>query len=307
MSADCPELLFAQYNYTPPIHFAVREGHADLVAYLLAQGAHDPSYRTYPFQDALETVADERGHAKIVALLQAYHSPRFLGDNGKIDFQRTALQREFEKCVDRNDLEYTALMLKDHPEFALDETYFWGEGILTFAAKHNHREMADLLMGYGAKVPKILKWAPQYYFERTDGATYMMEKGMDPNTMSWHHVTVLHDMARKGDVEKAQLLLDYGAEVNAIEEEYQSTPLGIAARWGNLEVAELLLAHGADPKRAGRTGPCRWFGRSNGDIAIWLIYFADIWEIAKFTPMTITNLLCWMMMKRPGRFGAVSF
>ena len=23
MAADCPELLYAQYNYTPPIHFAV--------------------------------------------------------------------------------------------------------------------------------------------------------------------------------------------------------------------------------------------------------------------------------------------
>ena len=31
--AECPELIFAQYNYTPPIHFAVREGHHELVKY----------------------------------------------------------------------------------------------------------------------------------------------------------------------------------------------------------------------------------------------------------------------------------
>ena len=46
---DCPELIYAQYNYTPPIHFAVREGHLDLVKYLLDNGAHDPDYKTYPF------------------------------------------------------------------------------------------------------------------------------------------------------------------------------------------------------------------------------------------------------------------
>jgi len=39
MVDECPELIYAQYNYTRPIHFAVREGHPDLVNYLLEQGA----------------------------------------------------------------------------------------------------------------------------------------------------------------------------------------------------------------------------------------------------------------------------
>jgi ankyrin repeat protein len=41
--ATCPDLIYAQYNYTPPIHFAVREGHLPLVKYLLENGAHSPS------------------------------------------------------------------------------------------------------------------------------------------------------------------------------------------------------------------------------------------------------------------------
>src|SRR5215468_8998642 len=49
-------LIYAQYNYTPPIHFAVREGHTELVKYLLDQGAHDPSYKTYPFLDSLSNI-----------------------------------------------------------------------------------------------------------------------------------------------------------------------------------------------------------------------------------------------------------
>src|SRR5688500_1933736 len=43
----CPELSFAQYNYAPPIQFAVREGHIKIVNLLLEKGAFDPGYRSY--------------------------------------------------------------------------------------------------------------------------------------------------------------------------------------------------------------------------------------------------------------------
>ena len=114
--------------------------------------------------------------------------------------------------------------------------------------------MIDLLMSYGAKVPDILKWTQYYYFERLDGATYMMEKGMNPNTMSWQHVTILHDMAQKGFVDKAELLIKHGADINPVDEEYQSTPLGMAVRWGHTEMVKYLLKQGADPNKSGAPG-----------------------------------------------------
>jgi hypothetical protein len=162
--------------------------------------------------------------------------------------------------VDKGALDKTEKILKKHPEFAKDETYFWGEGILVFAAKENNRQMIDLLMSYGAKAPVILKWAQFYYFEKLDGATYMMEKGMNPNTMSWHHVTLLHDMAQKGDIKKAELLLKYGADIDPVDEEYRSTPLGLAARWGHVEIVNYLIAKGADINKAGASwaAPLAW-------------------------------------------------
>ena len=57
-----PGLARHEYNYTPPIHFAVREGHAALVRFLLDRGA-DPAYRSYPFQDSLLTMAEDREHS----------------------------------------------------------------------------------------------------------------------------------------------------------------------------------------------------------------------------------------------------
>jgi ankyrin repeat protein len=261
---DCPELIFAQYNYTPPIHFAVREGHIDLVKYLLDNGAHDPGYKIYPFNDPLQTIAQDRNHSEIVLLLEQYAKDRskqkYKGDNGEILYNRTELQLEFQEAVNKGSLGKTEKILTEHPEFAKDETWFWGEGILVFAAKENNQKMIDLLMSYGARVPAILKWAQFYYFERLDGAAYMMEKGMNPDTMSWHHVTILHDMAQKGEIKKAELLIKYGADIDRVEEEYQSTPLGMAARWGHIEMVDYLLAKGADPNKAGASWatPLAW-------------------------------------------------
>lgn len=264
LSDESHELLYAQYNYTPPIHFAVREGHVDLVKYLLDNGAHDPKYRIYPFQESLQTVANDKGYYDIESLLNEYAVnsglQKYKGDNGEIHYNRTELQLEFQHAVNKNGYNKAEAILKEHPEFAKDETYFWGEGIMVFAAKENNQKMMELLMSYGAKVPTILKWAQFYYFERYDSAAYLMEKGMNPNVMSWHHVTLLHDMAQKGETQKAELLIKYGADIDPVDEEYQSTPLSMAARWGQTEMVEYLISQGADPKKSGApwSSPLGW-------------------------------------------------
>ncbi|HEU5289184.1 MAG TPA: ankyrin repeat domain-containing protein [Cyclobacteriaceae bacterium] len=264
LAGDCPELIYGQYNYTPPIHLAVREGHVSTVKYLLDNGAYDPRYKTYPFQDSLLAIANERGHHEIKALLNEYGADssrqKYRGDNGKILYPRSELQQEFERAVEQRNIERVSQLLKTSPDLIKDETYFWGEGILLFAVKENNRPMIDLLTRYGAKVPVLLKWTQFYYFEHDDGAAYIMKKGMNPNTMSWHHVTILHDMAQKGNISKAELLLNYGAEIDPIDEEYQSTPLGMAARWGHIEMARYLLKKGANPNKAGASWatPLEW-------------------------------------------------
>jgi ankyrin repeat protein len=263
----CPDLIYAQFNYAPPIHFAVREGHLSLVKYLLENGAHDPTYKIYPFQESLQEVANQRGLFEIAALLDDYQlnpsRQKFSGDNGEIIYNRTDLAKQFEQAVDQNDFASVAKLLEQHPSLAKDETFFWSEGILAMPAKENHREMIDLLMSHGAKVPDILKWTQFYHFERLDGAAYMLQKGMNPNTMSWQHVSLLHDMAQKGDISKAELLIKYGAHINAIDEAYQSTPLGLAAKWGHLEMVAYLIKCGANVTSAGAewATPLAWAKR----------------------------------------------
>src|SRR5438477_5206858 len=51
-----PQLLIAQFDYTSPLHFAVREGHLELVRYFVEQGSLDPDYWVHPFKDSLVTI-----------------------------------------------------------------------------------------------------------------------------------------------------------------------------------------------------------------------------------------------------------
>lgn len=264
LAASCPELLYAQYNYTPPIHFAVREGHLELVNYLLAQGAYDPNYKIYPFLDSLETMAKDRGYWTIFKLLEDYRkngiSVRFKGDLGQIYYRRDALHQKFEHAVDKGDLEKTKQLLTDHPDLINDPMYFWGEGILMMPAKAGNFKMIELLMNAGARFPDVSKWSRFYYFERYDSTAFILDHGMNPNHMSWHRVTILHDMAQIGNIPKAKLLLDHGASIDPVDEEYCSTPLGIAARWGQEDMVRFLLEKGADPGVSGAdwSTPLAW-------------------------------------------------
>jgi len=269
---ETPGLIFAQYNYTPPIHFAVREGHIELVRYILEKGALDANYITYPFKDSLLTIAEERGHKEIVSILKYYltdHSlQKYQGDNGEIHYNKPEEAIAFQKAVNRDEVKRIKEILKDHPEFVHDDTFFWGEGILMMPAKDGKIKLLELLMSYGAKVPAMSKWGRFYYFKHYKVSEFLIKNGMDPNHKTWHEVRLLHDMSQEGDIDKAKLLLDYGAEIDPIEEEYHSTPLGLASRWGYKKMVEYLLKRGADPNKAGKSWakPLEWAKRRGHSI-----------------------------------------
>jgi len=270
---ECPGLIYAQYNYTPPIHFAVREGHTELVRYLLDNGAHAPGYKTYPFNDTLSTVAADRGFDEVVELLDDYTAhperQRFEGDNGGIDYQHSDETVDFQRSIAQHRHERVAELLDKNHELVHDPLIFWGEGVLCRSANDPDPRMLELLVSRGARVPKMSKWGRAYYFKHYPIAKYLMEHGMDANHTTWHHVTMLHDMAQEGDIAKAELLLDHGADIDALEKEYCSTPLGLAARWGNTEMVEFLLKRGADPGKAAApwATPLAWARqKGHGDI-----------------------------------------
>jgi uncharacterized protein len=269
-----PALIRSGYNYMTPLHLAVREGHLEIVRYLAERGAVNPNYLTYPYKESLVTVATDRGYTEIAAVLHEHGQiadPDRPGDeSGHIEYSMDFERRRFQRLVGANAVQLVDEMLQRRPELATDPFAFWSEGVLMSPAGNHHREMIEMLMKYGARVPALSKWGAFYYFKHEDLAAMLLERGMDPNHMNCHHTTVLHEMARMGETRKAALLLDRGADIDAVDHEFRSTPLGFAARWGQREMVTLLLSRGADPQKTGApwAAPLEWARKkAHADIA----------------------------------------
>lgn len=207
----------------------------EMVRLLLEHGANP---NTSP-ESSGSAVAHARHNPEILALLLQYGAEPESRPFEEIG--RLIEERRLEELEER--LRETGLMSRQ------DEAG-WGEGILGGPANSGDLELLEVLMRCGARVPDVTKWGRYYYFKHAHVARYLLAHGMNANHRSWQEVTLLHDMAHEGSVEKARLLLDHGAELDAIDGEYRSTPLGLAARWNQRAVALLLIERGADVNRA---------------------------------------------------------
>ena len=183
-------------------------------------------------------------------------------DRGRshVDDIRRPRDAGLENLVGANALAATEALIKEHRDLVHDELAWWGEGILAVPSNRGNREMVELLVRHGARVPQVSKWGREYFFKHYDIALFFLEDGTDPNHLNCHHTTLLHSMAQEGNLQKARLLLDHGADLDPIDEEFRSTPLGLAARWGRREMVTFLLERGADPGKSGApwAAPIEW-------------------------------------------------
>lgn len=256
-------------NHHRPISAAAGRGDLDLVRLLLEHGA-DP---TAPEEGA------PRGHALWSAVYKerpdiAELLLRHGGDpNGMVESSGTPMDMarnkpallellrehggvephgdrdEIGRAIADRRLADAERLIAAHPGILNDAE--WGDGILAGPANAGDHDVLQFLIRLGARVPTVSKWAPYYYFKHERTAAFLLEHGMDVNHMNWHRLTLLHHMAAEGELGKARLLLDHGAAIDAIDEEYRSTPLGLAARRGQMAMVDFLLARGADMQRAG--------------------------------------------------------
>ena len=215
------------------LHLAAHTGQLEMARVLLEHGA-DPNGTAESSGWVLYVAGD---NTEMRELLIAYGAEEPMSD--------------LDLAVLNEDLEAVGRILDENPDAASDSTSMFGEGALSMAANRRNWDLIELLLDRGFTVPDVSKWARAYYFKHYDVAKYLLERGMSPDHMNWHHITLLHDLAHDGDVEKVTLLLDHGADIDPIDNEYRSTPLGLAARAGHGVVVELLLERGADPTKGG--------------------------------------------------------
>ena len=282
LDSDPDALLALGDEAGRPMGQAARQGHTNVIRVLLAHGV-DPNLREgrdAPQGKALWHAA-QRGDGEMARLLlEAGADP-----NAGIESSGTAawmakepeLRRMFEEhggCVDAsghlldgND-EVVLAMAEADPR--LVSTDGCG-GIFTMVVAFKRREMLQPLLERGVRVPEVVTGCRTYLWNTPDMTRVLLEHGMNPNLPNWQRVTPLHDICNRGgrgkpDPNRHELLdlfLEFGADINAVDEEYRSTPLGWAARNGLADMVELLLARGADPNRAGErwATPLAWAER----------------------------------------------
>jgi ankyrin repeat protein len=235
--------------YETPLQGALYKGYLDIVLLLLERGA-DPESRDHNSQTALY-MASSHGYSEVV---------RALIDHGADLNAECDDGNEYFAEVGRTPLH--AAINRDHPEIALlllerganteirnsrDQT------ALYMASYRGFAEVVRFLIDRGANVDAkydgweefgYVMWTPLHAAlckHHPDIALFLLEHGANTETRSSQDQTALYISSSRGFVELVRLLIDRGADVNAIchdcDEEHNMrwTPLHVASYHGRPE------------------------------------------------------------------------
>jgi ankyrin repeat protein len=240
-----------------PLKNAAARGHMDVVKLLLQCGADPnlPEEGIAPRGHALYSAVANK-HFEIAKLLLehgAYPNPEV---ESSADALSRAISNSDQPMIELlcsygasravhllaydGDLQTAAAVFAANPALADDP-----EAIAN-AAGEGHDGFVRLMLRYERDLPKRITFPSWSVGAKSRELNELLfAHGMNPSQPDWLLMTPLHQFARKGDLENAQLFLDHGADLEARDEDICSTPLGWAAKFGNAPMVELLLEHGA--------------------------------------------------------------
>jgi ankyrin repeat protein len=264
-----------------PLKSAAARGHIDIVRLLLEHGA-DPNLPE-------EGIAP-RGHSLYAAVANKhYETAKLLLEHGaypnpEVESSADALSR----AVSNSDQPMIDLLCSYGAARAVHLLAYYGDvrtaaavfaanpaladdpEALANAAGQGQEAFVRLMLRYRPDLPQHLTFpAWSVGAETRELNDLLFRHGMHPSQPDWLRITPLHHLARNGDVEKAGLFLEHGADLHARDEDICSTPLGWAAKYGKTNMVEFLLQHGAKPNSADDppdlAWPRRWRGRLGAD------------------------------------------
>ena len=209
------------------VHDAVVGNHIDIVRLLLEHGGN-ANVAVESSADTL-SAAIRSGNQEMIDLLCSYGAARSL-----------------ELLAYSGDTQTAAAVFNANPMLANNSIAF------SNAASEGHEPFIRLMLRYqpdlATRIAVGVKSAgPNSPIRTKELTAYLFDKGMNANFSDWLGITPLHRFAQRGDIFNAGLFLEYGANINVIDEEINSTPLGYAAKYNKLEMVKFLLQHGADP------------------------------------------------------------
>jgi ankyrin repeat protein len=250
--AKDPRLVNAQVDYQFPIHMAVREGHAEIVKFLLAQGADPGQSRfTYFSWDKLLVCARDRGYDQVASILERAMRRRF---NYAPGFDRLK-----EAIIARNPRQVAAVLRRD-PELA-SASEALGNNALHWSVLTRQLPLIDHFIELGTPIDAKRADGQTSLLLAASGATdywYRDTRGRSHPALRNAYVLVEYLLARGayysisvaaavGDQERIEQLLRKDAGLARRLDSARNSPLSYAAHEGHLHIVRLLLEHGADP------------------------------------------------------------
>ena len=240
-----PNLVRAEYWYTQPLHFAVREGHLEAVRALLRAGA-DPGFIRYSGEDLI-TVARDRLHEDVAIEIQQVLNER-AGTKPQDHGIHTAVRKGDFQAVS-NDLTEDSLLVQ-----RIDSR---GCTPLHLAVIANRTDLAELLLNHGADPNALILgddtysaslfrpldlafWKSLFWQSRPNEemAALLLDRGSE------YPITIA---AARGDIERVEALLREDPNLANDPLPCGKRPLSAALERGHHKIARILLDHNADP------------------------------------------------------------
>lgn len=161
----------------------------------------------------------------------------------------TTTEQEFLDAIKKGNLDRVSELLKLSPALIKASTKNGATPVL-LAVYAGHSEIAEALLASGIE-PNIFEAAATGRVERVRELLKQdasLVKAYSPDGWTAFHLNF-------GNLEIAKLLLDAGADINAVSKnKFSATPLQGAAAFQNIDLAKFLIAHGADVNCRGEGG-----------------------------------------------------